>query len=114
MFSIPARVFKTTQIATKLFSTNTPAFQKLYVGNLAWTTNEDTLRELFSKHGEVVDAFIVRDRLSGKSRGFGFVQFENQETALAAKQALDGAENNGRTLRVNEADEKPPRAPHPY
>ena len=94
-----------------------PVLQKLYVGNLTWTTNEDTLRQLFGAHGEVNDAFIIRDKLTGnssligKSRGFGFVEFGSKDEAEKAMQELDGTQSDGRTLRVNLADEKPARGP---
>lgn len=87
--------------------------QKLYVGNLSWNADEETLRELFGKHGEVIDSFIIRDKLTGslqliigKSRGFGFVEFPTLEQANTAIEALNGTPNEGRSLRVNLAEEK--------
>jgi hypothetical protein len=94
----------------RLFSSTRQALQKLYVGNLNWQMSEDSLRKTFSKHGEILDAFIVRDRLTGKSRGFGFVEFADKENANAAKIELDGSQHEGRVLKVNLADEKPPRS----
>ena len=102
------------KLQTKLFSNTSRALQKLYVGNLSWTTNEDALRGLFGKHGEIIDAFIVRDRLTGKSRGFGFIEFSSKSDADAALASLNGAQNEGRTLRVNLADAKPPRSPKQF
>jgi RNA recognition motif-containing protein len=105
---------KLFQLQTKFFSNSTRTLQKLYVGNLSWTTNEDTLRGLFGKHGDIIDAFIVRDRLTGKSRGFGFIEFSSKTDADAALASLNGVENDGRTLRVNLADAKPPRSPKQF
>lgn len=105
---------KLFQLQTKFFSHSTRTLQKLYVGNLSWTTNEDALRGLFGKHGDIIDAFIVRDRLTGKSRGFGFIEFSSKTDADAALASLNGVENDGRTLRVNLADAKPPRSPKQF
>lgn len=74
--------------------------QKLYVGNLPFSTTEDDLRELFSQYGEVVSVRVITDRETGRSRGFGFVEMED---ASQATQALDGTDFGGRSLRVNEA-----------
>lgn len=76
--------------------------KKLYVGNLAWAARKDDLYQLFSQYGEVLDAFIPLDRETGRSRGFGFVTM-NPEQADAAVRELDGADFQGRPLRVNEA-----------
>ena len=82
--------------------------KKIYVGNLPFTTTDADLRQLFAKHGEVSSASVVMDRESGRSRGFGFVEMDaaNASSAIAA---LDGADLNGRSLRVNEAESKPRR-----
>ena len=83
---------------------------RIYVGNLAWQTDENELRETFAPHGEVVSAQIITDRESGRSRGFGFVEMENDEEAKAAIDAVNGNEVGGRQLKVNEAkprSEKP-------
>jgi nucleolin len=95
----------------RFFSSTRQALQKLYVGNLNWQITDDALRKTFSKHGELVDAFIVRDRLSGKSRGFGFVEFAKKQEAENAREELDGSQFEGRTMKVNLADSKPPRSP---
>jgi RNA recognition motif-containing protein len=84
--------------------------KKIYVGNLNFNTTEDGLRDLFSQHGTVISADIVMDRYSGRSRGFGFVEMEDSAAADAAISALDGAEYDGRNLRVNEANSKPNNA----
>ena len=76
---------------------------KLYVGNLSFNTSEQALRELFSAHGEVSSASLVMDRETGRPRGFGFVEFSNDEHAKAAIAALNGKNVDGRDLTVNEA-----------
>lgn len=82
---------------------------KLFIGGLAWGTTEETLEELFSTYGEIVEVNIVRDRESGRSRGFGFVQFSTEENAQKAMDALNGTEVEGRTIRVDFAKERKPR-----
>lgn len=76
---------------------------KLYVGNLSFQTQEDELRSAFSQYGEVVDVRIMTDRDTGRSRGFGFVEMSDAGAAESAINALNGAELDGRSLRVNEA-----------
>ncbi len=76
--------------------------KKLYVGGLAWATNDDSLRDAFSKAGTVVSASVITDRMTGKSRGFGFVEMEDAD-APKAIEMWDGKELDGRRLRVNEA-----------
>lgn len=76
---------------------------KLYVGNLSFSTTEQRLRELFEAHGEVSSASLVMDRETGRPRGFGFVEFANDEHARAAIAALHGQNVDGRDLTVNEA-----------
>ena len=75
---------------------------KLYVGNLPYTTDDNSLRGLFEGFGEVHSARVVTDRDSGQSKGFGFVEM-NDSDAQRAMGALNGQEHGGRTLRVNEA-----------
>ncbi len=82
---------------------------KVYVGNLPWTFESEDLSKLFEPHGEVVDARIVVDRLSGRSRGFGFVEMATEEAARAAIQVLNGSQAGGRTLTVDLARERQPR-----
>ncbi|MEK7510393.1 MAG: RNA-binding protein [Patescibacteria group bacterium] len=77
--------------------------KRLYVGGLSYDTTEETLRNTFSQAGTVESATIVMDRISGRSRGFGFVEMSTDEEAQAAIEKLNGAEVDGRTLRVNEA-----------
>ena len=80
---------------------------KLFVGGLSWNTSDDGLREAFSRLGEVTDAKVITDRETGRSRGFGFVTFANGEAAKEAIAKMDGADLDGRTIRVNEAEDKP-------
>ena len=81
--------------------------KKIYVGNLNFDTTDDGLRELFAPHGTVVSADVVMDRYSGRSRGFGFVEMEDEAGAEAAVAALDGQEFQGRNLRVDIAKSQP-------
>lgn len=76
---------------------------KLYVGNLSFNTSESQLRDLFAQHGEVASASLVMDRETGRPRGFGFVEFPNDDHARAAMTALSGKNVDGRDLTVNEA-----------
>ncbi|KAL6660967.1 hypothetical protein ACP70R_000351 [Stipagrostis hirtigluma subsp. patula] len=85
-----------------------PAF-RAYVGNLPWQVDDSRLLQLFSEHGEVLNATVVYDRESGRSRGFGFVSMASKEELDDAISALDGQELDGRPLRVNVAAERPPR-----
>ncbi len=81
---------------------------KLYVSNLPWSVTDADLKELFSGVGEVTSATIITDRNSGRSRGFGFVDMENESGQQAIKK-LNGHLIDSRTLRVNEANEPQPR-----
>ncbi len=76
---------------------------KLYVGKLAYETSEETLKNLFAEFGAVVSAQLIMDRDSGQSKGFGFVEMENDAEAQAAIKELDGKEVDGRTIVVNVA-----------
>ncbi|RLN36149.1 hypothetical protein C2845_PM03G27220 [Panicum miliaceum] len=82
---------------------------RIYVGNLPWQVDDSRLVQLFSEHGKVVDARVVYDRESGRSRGFGFVTMATQEELDDAIAALDGQSLDGRALRVNVAEERPRR-----
>ena len=79
---------------------------KLFVGGLSWDTNDQTLNSTFSKLGTVTEAKVITDRDTGRSRGFGFVTFESASSAKQAIAELDGTELDGRTIRVNEAENK--------
>lgn len=76
---------------------------KIYVGNLSYQATEDELRGAFEVYGEVASATILKDKLTGSSRGFGFVEMSNPAEAQAAITALNGKEMRGRKLVVNEA-----------
>lgn len=78
---------------------------KLYVGNLPFTATDDSVRALFSKHGTVEKISLVTDRETGRPRGFGFVEMSNAD-ASRAMQALNGTDFEGRTLKVNEAQDR--------
>lgn len=80
--------------------------KKLYVGGLAWGTDENGLREAFEQYGEVVDCKIITDRDTGRSRGFGFVTFNEGNDADNAISEMNGTELDGRSLRVNEAEDR--------
>ena len=79
---------------------------KLFVGNLSWNTTSESLNQAFSAFGEVVEATVITDRDTGRSRGFGFVTFAEESAAKAASAALDGGNLDGRTIRVNEAQQR--------
>ncbi len=74
---------------------------QIYVGNLTYNMTEDSLRELFAPFGEVLSAKIIKDRLTDRSRGFGFVEMENKDEAESAIQKIDGNEVEGRNMKVN-------------
>jgi RNA recognition motif-containing protein len=78
---------------------------KIYVGNLPFSSNEDEIRELFAAHGTVEAVSLINDRETGKPRGFGFVEM-SQADASRAIQNLNGKEHGGRSLRINEAQER--------
>ena len=82
---------------------------KLFVGGLSWNTDENSLRAAFLAHGTVEEAKVIIDRETGRSRGFGFVTMSQQSEAADAIAALDGQELDGRTVRVNEAQDRPHR-----
>lgn len=76
---------------------------KLYVGNLSYETSEDELRDAFAPYGDVASAKIINDRDTGRSKGFGFIEFNDDEAARKAMSALNGSDLRGRALTVNEA-----------
>jgi len=80
--------------------------KKLYVGNLSYDTDSSSLQQLFSQYGEIVSVNIITDRMTGRARGFGFVEMGTDEAAKAAIAGLNGAELDGRQLRVNEAQDQ--------
>ena len=79
---------------------------KLFVGGLAWATDDTSLRAHFEPFGEVTDAKVITDRDSGRSRGFGFVTFADGDSAAAAQGELHGTELDGRAIRVDQATER--------
>ena len=86
--------------------------KKLYVGNLSYNMTEETLKETFSAAGSVDSAIIIKDKMSGRSKGFGFVEMSSDEEALKAIEMFNGKELDGRALTVNEArpmEERPRR-----
>lgn len=80
--------------------------KKLFVGGLDWNTTDHSLHQAFAQYGEVTEAKVVMDRETGRSRGFGFVTFTDSSAAEAAMSGMDGKSLDGRTVRVNEAQEK--------
>lgn len=83
--------------------------KKLYVGNLPWSSTADSLKETFSKAGTVISTSIITDKMTGKSRGFGFVEMEDADAENAINM-FHGKDLDGRTLTVNEARPMAPRA----
>ena len=86
--------------------------KKLYVGNLSYNMTEETLKETFSAAGSVDSAIIIKDKMSGRSKGFGFVEMSSDEEAIKAIEMFNGKELDGRALTVNEArpmEERPRR-----
>lgn len=77
--------------------------QKLYVGNLSYTTTDESLRDTFAEAGGVLSATVIKDKMSGRSRGFGFVEMDSDDAAQKAIEILNGKEIEGRKLVVNEA-----------
>jgi len=77
--------------------------KKLYVGNLPWSMNNDSFKQLFSEFGEVVEAVVITDRMSGRSKGFGFITFANEADAEKAVAAMHEKEVEGRNIIVNVA-----------
>jgi len=111
-------LFGWTQSATAICETGAPPkrvvltekkrdmSKKLFVGSLSWDTNDEGLRTAFSAHGEISEAVVITDRDTGRSRGFGFVTFDDDDAADKAVAALNGTELDGRTIRVDVAQAK--------
>ncbi len=83
----------------------------IFVGNLSYNVTDRELRSAFEAHGQVSSASVILDKLTGKSRGFGFVEMPNSDEAKAAIQALNEKDLNGRNIRVNEAQPREARPP---
>ena len=81
--------------------------KKLFVGGLSWDTTDDGLRQAFASYGEITEAKVITDRNTGRSRGFGFVTFAQEAKTAISK--MDGTSLDGKTIKVNEAQEKSPR-----
>lgn len=84
---------------------------RLYVGNLPYSTTEDELREAFGQYGEVLSATIIFERDTGRSKGFGFIEMGTEEEATNAVSGLNGTDFGGRTLRVDKARPRADRSP---
>ena len=84
-------------------------YVKIYVGNLSFRATDDDLRAAFEPYGEVVSARVIKDKETGRSRGFGFVEMPNQEQGNNAIAKVNNTEIGDRAVRVNEAQERPPR-----
>lgn len=82
--------------------------RKVFVGSLSWNTDDQGLNNFFSRMGEIEESIVVKDRETGRSRGFGFVTFVNEESASNAVKELDGLELDGRTIKVSLAKERDP------
>ena len=76
---------------------------KVYVGNLSFSVSDNELKELFSSYGEITEAVVIKDKFSGRSKGFGFVTFADDASAQKAISEMNGKEVQGRALKVNEA-----------
>ena len=86
---------------------------KVYVGNLPFTIEDDKLKETFSSFGEIEEANVIKDKFSGRSKGFGFVTFKDDESAKKAIAEMNEKEVEGRQLKVNEAKPFDPDKPRP-
>ena len=84
---------------------------KIFVGGLSWGTDSEGLRNSFEKFGEISDARVITDRETGRSRGFGFVTFENESSVSDAISEMHDVELDGRTIKVTEAQDKPRNKP---
>lgn len=82
---------------------------KLFVGGLPFSTTDEELAQAFSQYGAVASAVVVKDRDTGRSKGFGFVEFEKDDEGKAAEKALNGSDMGGRSITVNEARPKEDR-----
>jgi RNA recognition motif-containing protein len=83
--------------------------KKLFVGGLSWGTSETNLRDAFERFGDIEEARVITDRHTGRSRGFGFITFEDENAAQTAITEMDGTTLDSRSIKVNEAQERAPR-----
>lgn len=79
---------------------------KLFIGSLAWATTDESLKEHFASIGPVVSASVIKEKMTGRSKGFGFVEYENETDAKTAVEKLNGSELDGRSITVAEARPK--------
>ncbi len=79
---------------------------KLFVGSLSWNTTESDLEQAFSRFGQITEAKVITDRNTGRSRGFGFVTFEDADASKAAIEEMDGTQLDGRTIKVDVAHQR--------
>ncbi|KAE8677588.1 Glycine-rich RNA-binding protein 2 [Hibiscus syriacus] len=100
---------QTPMISSMLYSLRcmSTSSKKLFIGGLSYGTSDQTLKEAFSGFGEVTEARVIVDRETGRSRGFGFVDYANDEAANNALSAMDGQELQGRNIRVSYATDRP-------
>lgn len=84
--------------------------KKLYIGNLSWETDDRKLQEAFARFGEIEEAKVITDRMTNRSRGFGFVTLADDQAADKAVAEMNGFELDGRNIKVNEARDRPPRS----
>ncbi|CAK8567097.1 unnamed protein product [Lathyrus sativus] len=80
---------------------------KLFIGGLSYGVDDQSLKDAFASYGEVIEARVITDRDTGRSRGFGFVNFTSDESATSALSAMDGQDLNGRNIRVSYANDRP-------
>ncbi|KAK3024073.1 hypothetical protein RJ639_044488, partial [Escallonia herrerae] len=99
-----------TSNVSMLNSIRSMSTSKLFVGGLAYSTDDQSLKQAFDSYGDVTEARVITDRDSGRSRGFGFVNFSDSEAANSALSAMDGQVLDGRNIRVSLANERPPRS----
>jgi len=88
--------------------------KKIYVGNLAYSVDDNELESMFTPHGAVISARVITDRYDNRSKGFGFVEMEDDTAANVAIEALDGKENNGRQMKVSVARDRGKRMNRDY
>lgn len=88
--------------------------KKIFVGGLSWNVNDDQLRQAFDRFGRISEVRVITDRATGRSRGFGFVTFEEANDAMSAISEMDGQEIDGRAVKVNEAQERDARPPRSF
>ncbi|KAJ1406605.1 RNA-binding domain superfamily [Sesbania bispinosa] len=100
-------------VASMLNYIRSMSSSKLFIGGLSYGVDDQSLRDAFASFGDVVEARVITDRDTGRSRGFGFVNFSTDESASSALSAMDGQDLNGRNIRVSYANDRPsgPRSP---